>query len=138
VTNDPSQVPAGGRQPEKAAAARPAEHDVWTPRMLECLRLGGPKGGRWFSLIDKVWDERTLRAGFARVQANDGAPGVDGVDCERFAAQLEEEIPRLSADLRARTYRPQPVRRTWIPKPGSTDHAHWGFPRCVIGWCRRR
>jgi RNA-directed DNA polymerase len=128
VTNAPSQVPAGGRQPEEAAAARQAEHDVWTPRMLECLRQGGPKGGRWFSLIDKVWDERTLRAGFARVQANDGAPGVDGVDCERFAAQLEEEMPRLSADLRAGTYRPQPARRTWIPKPGSTEQRPLGIP----------
>jgi RNA-directed DNA polymerase len=96
--------------------------------MLECLRQGGPKGGRWFSLIDKVWDERTLRAGFARVQANDGAPGVDGVDCERFAAQLEEEMPRLSADLRAGTYRPQPARRTWIPKPGSTEQRPLGIP----------
>lgn len=127
MTNDPSRVPEG-RQPGEAPAARQAEQVVWTPRMLECLRHGGPKGGRWFSLIDKVWDERTLRAGFSRVQANDGAPGVDGVDCEGFAAQLEEEIPRLSADLRAGTYRPQPVRRTWIPKPGSTEQRPLGIP----------
>ena len=96
--------------------------------MLECLRSGGPKGGKWFSLIDKVWDERTLLAGFARVEANGGAPGVDGMRCERFAARLGEEIPRLSADLRAGTYRPQPVRRTWIPKPGSPEPRPLGIP----------
>ncbi len=128
MTKDPSQVPAGGRPPEEAAAARQAEQVVWTPRMLECLQNGGPKGGRWFSLIDKVWDERTLRAAFARVEANNGAPGLDGEDCERFAARLEEVIPRLSADLRAGTYRPQPVRRVWIPKPGSTEQRPLGIP----------
>jgi RNA-directed DNA polymerase len=41
---------------------------------------------------------------------------------------LEEEIARLSADLRAGTYRPQPARRTWIPKPGSTEQRPLGIP----------
>lgn len=128
MTHDLSRVPARDRQPGEAEATRQAEQVVWTPRMLECLQRGGPKGGRWFSLIDKVWDERTLLIGFARVQANNGAPGLDGMDCERFATRLGERIRDLSADLRAGTYRPQPVRRTWIPKPGSTEQRPLGIP----------
>ena len=128
MTHDPNQVPSEGRPSGEPPADRQGEHGIWTPRMLECLRQGGPKGGRWFSLIDKVWDERTLLAAWARVQANDGAPGMDGVDCERFSQRLEVAIPRLSADLRAGTYRPQPVRRTWIPKPGSPEPRPLGIP----------
>lgn len=128
MTNDPSRVPDVGRQPGEAPVARQAEQGVWTPRMLECLRVGGPKGGRWFSLIDKVWDERTLAMAASRVLANDGAPGVDGVTCARFATRQGMEIARLSSQLRDGTYRPQAVRRTWIPKPGSTEERPLGIP----------
>ena len=51
------------------------EWAVWTPRMLTALEQG-VKGDVWFSLIDKVFSERNLRAAFCKVAANDGAPGV--------------------------------------------------------------
>jgi RNA-directed DNA polymerase len=46
----------------------------------------------------------------------------------RFGEQLDQEISRLIAAWRAGTYRPQPVRRTWIPKPGSTEWRPLGIP----------
>src|SRR5271157_3643382 len=49
---------------------------VWTMRMLTALEQG-VKGGKWFSLIDKVHPERILRAAFSQVAANKGAAGVD-------------------------------------------------------------
>ena len=59
------------------------EPTVWTERMLTALEQG-VKGGKWFSLIDKVHPERTLRAAFSQVAANKGAAGVDHVTVKMF------------------------------------------------------
>jgi RNA-directed DNA polymerase len=78
-----------------------------------------PRGKRkWHSLIDKVYALRNLEAAWERVQANDGAPGSDGITVGQYAAHAGEWLPELAADLRAKTYRPQPVRRVYIPKSG--------------------
>jgi len=91
------------------------EAAVWTERMVSALE-NGVKGGRWYSLMDKVYAPATLAAAWARVRANKGAAGVDGVSIERFAARPEVYLAELATDLRAGTYRPQPVRRVEIPK----------------------
>jgi RNA-directed DNA polymerase len=78
--------------------------------------VNGVKGGRWFSLIDKVWAPTTLAAAWTKVRANGGAAGVDGVSIERFAARSEEYLAELTQALREGSYRPQAVRRVEIPK----------------------
>ena len=83
--------------------------------MLSAL-VNGVKGGKWYALIDKVHAPKTLTAAWEKVQANDGAAGVDGQSIERFAAKPEEYLAELSAALREGTYRPQAVRRVEIPK----------------------
>ena len=91
------------------------EASIWTDRMV--LALGnGVKGGKWFSLIDKVYRPATLAAAWRRVERNQGAAGVDGQDIERFAAQAERYLTELGLSLREGSYRPQPVRRVEIPK----------------------
>ena len=97
-----------------------AEPAVWTTRMLTALEQG-VKGGRWFSLIDKVYPLLSLEAAFRKVAANKGAAGVDHVTIEMFAANPDVNLRRLSEDLRDGSYRPQAIRRTWIPKPGSRE-----------------
>lgn len=92
-----------------------AEASVWTERMVSAL-VNGVKGGRWFSLIDKVWAPTTLALAWAKVRANRGAAGADGQSIERFAARSEAYLAELSQALRAGTYRPQPVRRVEIAK----------------------
>ena len=92
-----------------------AEAEVWTERMLSAL-ASGVKGGKWFSLIDKVYAPATLALAWGRVQANKGAAGVDGQSIERFAAQADNYLAELSAALREGAYRPQDVRRVDIPK----------------------
>jgi RNA-directed DNA polymerase len=104
------------------------ERSVWTERMVECLRRGGPEGGKWYSLHDKVFATKTLEAGFAQVLANRGAPGVDGVSVDDFEQRLGEEISYLQRTWRSGTYRPNAVRRVWIPKPGSTEQRPLGIP----------
>jgi RNA-directed DNA polymerase len=81
----------------------------------------GVKGGKWYSLIDKVQSETTLRAAFAAVAANQGAAGVDHVSVEHFAKDKDANLRRLSEELRRGSYRPQRIRRHYIPKPGSTE-----------------
>jgi RNA-directed DNA polymerase len=85
--------------------------------MLAALE-NGVKGGKWFSLIDKVYRAETLRAAWQRVKANGGAAGVDRQSVERFAARAEMYLEELSTALKKGTYRPQPVRRVEIPKGG--------------------
>src|SRR5690606_14167437 len=78
--------------------------------------VNGVKGGRWYSLIDRVYAPSTLAAAWTRVRANRGAAGVHGVSIERFEARAEIYLAELSTELREGTYRPQPVRRVEIPK----------------------
>lgn len=115
-------VPTRGRQDGEATAqvARDwswVEPAVWNVRMLKALETG-VKGGKWFSLIDKVYSDKNLRSAFAQVKANRGAAGIDHQTVEMFEARLEENLERLQARLREGSYRPQGVRRVWIPKPG--------------------
>jgi RNA-directed DNA polymerase len=103
------------------------EPTIWTPRMLTALEQG-VKGGSWFSLIDKVYTFPALEASFRKVEANKGAAGVDHVTIEMFAAKLDVNLRRLIEELRDGTYRPQLIRRTWIPKPGSSEERPLGIP----------
>jgi RNA-directed DNA polymerase len=91
------------------------EASIWTERMISAL-VNGVKGGRWFSLIDKVYAPSTLALAWTKVRANAGAAGVDGQSIERFAARAEEYLSELSEELRKGLYQPQPIRRVEIPK----------------------
>src|SRR5437773_2474405 len=75
------------------------------------------KRGKFHSLMGRVLDLRRLRAAYEAVRSNRGEPGVDGVTVEAFGEQLEANLAALVVELRAKTYRPQPVRRVLIPKP---------------------
>jgi len=95
--------------------------------MLTALEVG-VKGGRWFSLIDKVYDSRTLRFSYQKVERNDGSAGVDHVTISQFSDHLEKNLETLSASLKDGSYRPQAIRRVWIPKPGSSEKRPLGIP----------
>src|SRR6266516_5568684 len=109
------------------------EPAVWTERMLTALEVG-VKGGIWFSLIDKVYKPRNLRAAFAQVKANQGAAGVDHQTIEMFEADLETNLNKVSQQLADGSYRPQAVRRQWVAKKSD----RLGYRRCVPEWWRRR
>lgn len=103
------------------------EPGVWTDRMLTALGQG-VKGGQWFSLIDKVYREQSLFAAFRKVAANGGAAGVDHVSIERFEERMIPNLRKLSEQLRNGTYRPQAIRRQYIPKPGGSEMRPLGIP----------
>ena len=103
------------------------EPTIWTERMLTALEEG-VKGGRWFSLIDKIIPQRTLATAYYKVAANKGTAGVDHVTIPMFESHLEEELRTLSEALENGTYRPQAIRRHYIPKPGSQETRPLGIP----------
>ena len=91
------------------------EASIWTERMVSAL-VNGVKGGKWFSLVDKVIRPTTLDAAWRKVARNKGAAGVDGQSIERFASQEERYLHELHDQLKTGTYRPNPVKRVEIPK----------------------
>jgi group II intron reverse transcriptase/maturase len=83
---------------------------------------------KWYSLADKVWNPVNLALAAAAVLANPGAAGVDHQSCDQFAEHLGDELDRLEHAMREHRYRPLPVRRVWIPKPGTKKLRPLGVP----------
>ena len=132
VTEGPTQpdaVPGVGAKPGGEIRVRWAwvETAVWTERMLTALEQG-VLGGKWYSLIDKVCSLPNLRKAFAQVKANRGAAGVDRVSVKEFERNLEANLGKLAGSLKEGSYRPQAIRRHWIPKPGSQEKRPLGIP----------
>jgi RNA-directed DNA polymerase len=95
--------------------------------MLVALQEG-VKGNKWFSLIDKVSRLGVLELAWAKVQSNAGACGVDGITVERFEKDSQKRLLAVSEQIQRGTYQPQPVKRVWIPKPGSAEQRPLGIP----------
>jgi RNA-directed DNA polymerase len=127
----PAAVPVAETTAKQAGSCRVrwawTEPTIWTERMLAALEKG-VKGGKWFSLIDKVYALPTLRAAWAKVQSNAGAAGIDAESVQMFERRAEEHLQRLYRQLWQGTYEPLPVLRTWIDKPGSSEKRPLGIP----------
>lgn len=85
--------------------------------MLEALERG-VKGGKWHSLIDKVYEGKSLEAAWKRVRERGGCAGIDKMSIERFEKRAAKRLVRLSEQLREGEYEPRAVKRVWIPKGG--------------------
>ncbi len=75
------------------------------------------KGERFTALLHHIYAIDTLRAAFYELE-RDAAPGVDGETWEHYGQALEANLTELSKRVGRGTYRPQPVRRVYIPKRG--------------------
>jgi RNA-directed DNA polymerase len=90
-------------------------------RKLYCKAKAEPTF-RFYLLYDKICREDILRHAYGLARANAGAPGVDGITFAKIDASGSEDwLAGLREELVAKTYRPQPVRRVMIPKPGGGE-----------------
>jgi RNA-directed DNA polymerase len=84
---------------------------------------------RFYLLYDKVYREDILRHAYDLARSNKGAPGVDGITFAMIEAHGREEwLAGIRTDLAEKTYRPAPVRRVMIPKPGGSGERPLGIP----------
>ena len=77
---------------------------------------------RFYVLYDKICREDILIHAYRLAKANGGSAGTDGVTFDQIASEgVTEWVTGIREQLRAKTYRPQPVRRVMIPKPGGGE-----------------
>jgi RNA-directed DNA polymerase len=103
------------------------EAGVWTERMLATLERG-ITGGKWYSLMDKVYKMANLQRAVEKVARGKSKKKADGRKCRRYAEQSTQRLPALQAQLQSGQYHPKPVQRIWIPKLGSKELRPLGVP----------
>ena len=123
----------GGKGPHFKAGAGSGESreigvGLQTPQQVRKLQRAlyakakGEPGYRFYLLCDKMYREDILAFAYRCCKANGGAAGVDGQSFEEIESQgVERWLGELAEGLRRKTYRPQAVRRVWIPKPGGKE-----------------
>jgi RNA-directed DNA polymerase len=89
------------------------------------------------SLIGQVHDRRNLRRAWERVKENKGSAGVDGMTIGRVEKDLDHYLDALCMQLKEGRYRPRPVKRVEIEKPGSTAKRPLGIPTVMDRVCQQ-
>jgi RNA-directed DNA polymerase len=113
-------VPLAKQGREVPAQWEWTEAVVWTERMVTTLERG-ITGGKWYSLMDKVWKPANLQRAVKKVAQGKSQKKADGRKCRRYAEQSAQRLPALQAKLKSGQYQPKPAQRIWIPKLGSKE-----------------
>ena len=79
-------------------------------------------------LFEQICALETLMEAFKSVKRNKGAPGIDGITIEKYEENLEENLKQLKAEVLSWIYKPTPVKRVEIPKPGGKGIRLLGIP----------
>ena len=96
--------------------------NLTTPKRVQKLQTAlhakaKAEAGRFYALYDKISRDDILAHAYAQCRSNRGAPGIDGQDFADIEAYgVERWLAELALALRQETYRPEPIRRVYIPK----------------------
>ena len=101
--------------PEESRSEAPTASTEGTESFVAKRRAESPAIGE--QLMEEVCEQENCKQALARVKANKGSPGVDGVTVHDLPGYLKQHWPVIREQLRSGTYTPQPVRRVEIPKP---------------------
>jgi RNA-directed DNA polymerase len=101
LAEDRGEAPRGAEEGTESFVAK---------RRTESLAIGE-------ELMEEVCERENCKQALARVKANKGSAGVDGMTVEQLPEHLKQHWPAIREQLLSGTYRPQPVRRVEIPKP---------------------
>ncbi|EOJ8862336.1 group II intron reverse transcriptase/maturase [Escherichia coli] len=115
--------PEAGERGEALNTAFQGAETVQAPTNRE-----SPSSTAW--LMEAICESVNLRYALKRVKANKGAAGVDGMSVSELPDYLRHHWPELKAQLLSGNYRPSPVRRVSIPKPGGGER-QLGIPTVV-------
>lgn len=114
-----------GRRQQKIPEGTCSREEVVKPRgtagwpSSSPVRNGeSPCGGNDSGLMERVVERDNMLRALKRVERNGGAPGIDGIPTERLREQIRAEWSHIRQELLEGTYKPKPVRRVEIPKPG--------------------
>ncbi|CAG0937176.1 Group II intron-encoded protein LtrA [Thermoflexales bacterium] len=114
------------------STSRKTSLDLWLKRTQEVLAYTGLQGQKFDSLYNLMRTKRLVEVALDHVLRNEGAKtaGIDGVTKVDLATDQDRArlIDEIHAELCAKTYKPRPVRRTYIPKPGKAEKRPLGIP----------
>ena len=139
-------MPVEGRslssEPTRKAERDRRLGDLSTPESVQRLQTAfhakakDEPGFRFYALYDKIYRQDVLEHAYARCRANKGAAGVDGITFEAVEVYGRERwIGELAQQLREESYRPDAVRRVYIPKPNGKQRP-LGIPRLADRVCQ--
>ena len=83
--------------------------------------------GHRFRALARLLDRRLLGEAFRKLRRR-ASPGIDGVTCDEYARNLDENLLSLVERLKSGNYRARPVKRRWIPKAGGGKPRPLGIP----------
>jgi len=105
---------------ETAMVTHKTEHPAGKDIEIESIRL-----------MEEIIDRENMLKALKRVKRNKGKPGIDGMTITELETYLENHWEQTKQDILQGTYKPKPVKRAYIDKPGKTEKRALGIP-CVI------